>query len=119
CPDRPGSGRGGRGTAGAGHLEDAWAGRGARPPRAAGLGGRLPPGPPPARPGAVPPPGQRGWAAGYGLAAPAPGQPVTATPRFQAASLSKPVTAWGVLRLVESGPVGVGAAVIGPPATRR
>jgi CubicO group peptidase (beta-lactamase class C family) len=33
-------------------------------------------------------------------------QPVTAATRFQAASLSKPVTAWGVLRLVEQGRIG-------------
>jgi CubicO group peptidase (beta-lactamase class C family) len=33
-------------------------------------------------------------------------QPVTAASRFQAASLSKPVTAWGMLRLVEQGRVG-------------
>jgi hypothetical protein len=33
-------------------------------------------------------------------------QPVTAPTRFQATSLSKPVTAWGVLRLVEQGRTG-------------
>jgi CubicO group peptidase (beta-lactamase class C family) len=53
------------------------------------------------------------WAAGYGLADPATGQPVTATTCFQAASLSKPVTAWGVLRLVESGRIGLDEPVIG------
>jgi CubicO group peptidase (beta-lactamase class C family) len=41
------------------------------------------------------------------------GQPVTASTRFQAASLSKPVTAWGVLRLVESGRIGLDELVIG------
>jgi CubicO group peptidase (beta-lactamase class C family) len=51
--------------------------------------------------------GQVVWAAGYGLADPGTGQPVTAGTRFQAASLSKPVTAWGVLRLVESGRIGL------------
>ncbi|HEV8166497.1 MAG TPA: serine hydrolase domain-containing protein [Actinomycetota bacterium] len=57
--------------------------------------------------------GQLVWAAGYGLADLATGQPVTATTRFQAASLSKPVTAWGVLRLVESGRIGLDEPIIG------
>jgi CubicO group peptidase (beta-lactamase class C family) len=57
--------------------------------------------------------GQVVWAAGYGVADPTTGQPVTATTRFQAASLSKPVTAWGVLRLVESGRIGLDEPVIG------
>jgi CubicO group peptidase (beta-lactamase class C family) len=39
--------------------------------------------------------GQVVWAAGYGVADRTTGQPVTAATRFQAASLSKPVTAWG------------------------
>ena len=37
--------------------------------------------------------GQVAWAAGYGVADRATGLPVTAATRFQAASLSKPVTA--------------------------
>jgi CubicO group peptidase (beta-lactamase class C family) len=57
--------------------------------------------------------GQVVWAAGYGMADPATGQPVTANTRFQSASLSKPVTAWGVLRLVESGRIGLDEPVIG------
>jgi len=67
--------------------------------------------------------GQVVWAAGYGMADPATGQPVTASTRFQAASLSKPVTAWGVLRLVESGRIGLDEPIVGhlrrwrPPAS--
>jgi CubicO group peptidase (beta-lactamase class C family) len=63
------------------------------------------------------------WAAGYGVADRTTGQPVTATTRFQAASLSKPVTAWGVLRLVESGRIGLDEPIVGhlrrwrPPAS--
>ena len=63
------------------------------------------------------------WAAGYGVANRATGQPATATTRFQAASLSKPVTAWGVLRLVESGRIGLDEPIVGhllrwrPPAS--
>jgi CubicO group peptidase (beta-lactamase class C family) len=57
--------------------------------------------------------GQLVWAAGYGLADPATGQPVTATTRFQAASLSKPLTAWGVLRLVEAGWIGLDEPIVG------
>jgi CubicO group peptidase (beta-lactamase class C family) len=53
------------------------------------------------------------WVAGYGLADPATGQPVTASTRFQAASLAKPVTAWGVLRLVERGRIGLDEPIIG------
>jgi CubicO group peptidase (beta-lactamase class C family) len=63
------------------------------------------------------------WAAGYGVANRTTGQPVMATTRFQAASLSKPVTAWGVLRLVESGRIGLDEPIVGhlrrwrPPAS--
>ena len=53
------------------------------------------------------------WAAGYGVADRGTGQPVTAGTRFQAASLSKPVSAWGVLRLVESGRIGLDEPVTG------
>jgi CubicO group peptidase (beta-lactamase class C family) len=57
--------------------------------------------------------GQQVWAAGYGVADRMICQPVTAATRFQAASLSKPVTAWGVLRLVESGRIGLDEPIIG------
>jgi CubicO group peptidase (beta-lactamase class C family) len=57
--------------------------------------------------------GQVVWAAGSGVADRATGQPVTAATRFQAASLSKPVTAWGVLRLVESGRIGLDEPIVG------
>jgi CubicO group peptidase (beta-lactamase class C family) len=63
------------------------------------------------------------WAAGCGVADRTTGQPVTATTRFQAASLSKPVTAWGMLRLVESGRIGLDEPIIAhlrrwrPPAS--
>jgi CubicO group peptidase (beta-lactamase class C family) len=68
--------------------------------------------------------GQVVWAAGYGVADRTTGQPVTAATRFQAASLSKPVTAWGVLRLVEAGRIGLDEPVVGhlrrwrPPPSR-
>jgi CubicO group peptidase (beta-lactamase class C family) len=67
--------------------------------------------------------GRVAWARGYGLADPAARAPVTAATRFQAASLSKPVTAWGVLRLVEQGRIGLDEPVTGrlrrwrPPAS--
>jgi CubicO group peptidase (beta-lactamase class C family) len=57
--------------------------------------------------------GQVVWAGGYGVADPTTCWPVTATTRFQAASLSKPVTAWGVLRLVERGRVGLDEPILG------
>ena len=57
--------------------------------------------------------GQVVWAAGYGLADRTTGQPVTAATRFQAASLAKPVTAWGVLRLVEAGRIGLDEPILG------
>jgi CubicO group peptidase (beta-lactamase class C family) len=43
------------------------------------------------------------WAAGYGNRSLEPREPVTAETLFQAASISKPVTAIAVLRLVEQG----------------
>jgi CubicO group peptidase (beta-lactamase class C family) len=57
--------------------------------------------------------GQLIWAKGYGLADRVTRQPITAATRFQAASLSKPVTAWGVLRLVEQGRIGLDEPVVG------
>jgi CubicO group peptidase (beta-lactamase class C family) len=57
--------------------------------------------------------GQIAWAAGYGVADQATGEPVTPASRFQAASVSKPVTAWGVLRLVEQGRIGLDEPVGG------
>jgi CubicO group peptidase (beta-lactamase class C family) len=57
--------------------------------------------------------GQVVRAAGYGVADRTTRRPVTAATRFQAASLSKPVTAWGVLRLVESGRIGLDEPVVG------
>jgi CubicO group peptidase (beta-lactamase class C family) len=47
--------------------------------------------------------GQVAWTTGYGLADPARRVPVTAETVFQVGSISKPATAWGVLRLVDQG----------------
>lgn len=44
-------------------------------------------------------------ASGYGVANERDGVPFTADTRLNVASISKPVTAWGVLRLVESGAI--------------
>ena len=68
--------------------------------------------------------GQLAWARGFGVTGRATRPPVTAATRFQAASVSKPVTAWGVLRLVEQGRVGLDEPVVGrlgrwrPPPSR-
>jgi CubicO group peptidase (beta-lactamase class C family) len=58
-------------------------------------------------------PGRMAWAAGYGVADRTTGEPVTPATRFQAASISKPVTAWGVLRLVEQGRIDLDEPVVG------
>jgi CubicO group peptidase (beta-lactamase class C family) len=49
--------------------------------------------------------GQVAWAQGYGLADVAANTPVTPETVFQVASTSKPVAAWGVMRLVEQGKI--------------
>jgi CubicO group peptidase (beta-lactamase class C family) len=49
--------------------------------------------------------GQVAWAQGYGLADIAANTPVTPETVFQVASISKPVAAWGVMRLVEQGKI--------------
>ena len=55
--------------------------------------------------------GQLAWAGGYGQADPARQVPVTADTVFQVGSISKPVTAWGVLRLVDKGLLDLDAPV--------
>jgi CubicO group peptidase (beta-lactamase class C family) len=57
--------------------------------------------------------GRLAWVAGHRLADRTTGRPVTAATRFQAAPVSKPVTAWGVLRLVESGRISLDEPVVG------
>jgi CubicO group peptidase (beta-lactamase class C family) len=57
--------------------------------------------------------GRVAWVGGFGVADRSTGEPVTPATRFQAASLSKPVTAWGVLRLVEQGRVGLDEPAVG------
>jgi CubicO group peptidase (beta-lactamase class C family) len=47
--------------------------------------------------------GKMVWSKGYGQADAARGLPVTADTVFQMGSISKPVTAWGVMRLAEQG----------------
>jgi CubicO group peptidase (beta-lactamase class C family) len=56
--------------------------------------------------------GRVAWADGFGVADRTTGAPVTAATRFQAASVSKPVTAWGVLRLVEQDRIGLDEPVV-------
>ena len=51
------------------------------------------------------------WSKGYGLADKARGVPVTPDTVFQVASISKSVTAWGVMRLVEKGQLNLDAPV--------
>ncbi len=57
--------------------------------------------------------GRIAWAAGYGLADASDKTPVTTNTLFQAASISKPVTALGALRLVASGKVALDADING------
>jgi CubicO group peptidase (beta-lactamase class C family) len=51
------------------------------------------------------------WSSGYGQANTATGAPVTADTVFQVASISKSVSAWGVVRLVEQGRLDLDAPV--------
>jgi CubicO group peptidase (beta-lactamase class C family) len=51
--------------------------------------------------------GKPAWVQGFGLKESKKGQPVTAETVFEAASLSKPVFAYGVLKLVEGGKLGL------------
>jgi CubicO group peptidase (beta-lactamase class C family) len=55
--------------------------------------------------------GKTAWAGGYGKADPARGTPVGPDTVFQVGSISKPVTAWGVLRLVNKGLLDLDAPV--------
>jgi CubicO group peptidase (beta-lactamase class C family) len=55
--------------------------------------------------------GEMVWSNGYGHADAARGVPVTAETVFQMASISKPVTAWGVMRLAEQGRIDLDAPV--------
>jgi CubicO group peptidase (beta-lactamase class C family) len=49
--------------------------------------------------------GEPVWSSGYGLASAADGTEMTADTVFQVASISKSLTAWGVMHLVETGQV--------------
>lgn len=51
------------------------------------------------------------WAKGYGMANPAGGLFVTSETVFEAASVSKAVTAWGIMKLVEAGKLNLDAPV--------
>lgn len=51
------------------------------------------------------------WARGYGVADASTGTPVTTATRFQAASISKPVTAMAAMRLVQDGKLSLDADV--------
>jgi CubicO group peptidase (beta-lactamase class C family) len=53
--------------------------------------------------------GQVVWAKGYGMADIQQGLPVSAQTLFQAASVSKTATAWGVMKLVEDGTLALDA----------
>jgi CubicO group peptidase (beta-lactamase class C family) len=55
--------------------------------------------------------GEVTWARGYGIADPAQGVPVTPETVFDAASIAKPVTAWGIMTLVEDGLLDLDAPV--------
>ena len=47
--------------------------------------------------------GALSWAKGYGMAEPAQNLPVMPDTVFDSASVTKPVTAWGIMKLVEAG----------------
>lgn len=51
------------------------------------------------------------WAQGYGLANEEAATPMTAQTAFQVASISKSITAWGVMRLVEEGALDLDAPI--------
>jgi CubicO group peptidase (beta-lactamase class C family) len=55
--------------------------------------------------------GKTAWVGGYGQADPARGTQVSPGTVFQVGSISKPVTAWGVLRLVDKGQLDLDAPV--------
>jgi CubicO group peptidase (beta-lactamase class C family) len=55
--------------------------------------------------------GEVAWARGYGLADPAQALPVTAETVFDAASVAKPVSAWGIMALVEDGLIDLDAPI--------
>lgn len=55
--------------------------------------------------------GQIAWAKGYGATSVSSNQPVTAETVFQAASIAKPVTAYGVMRMQDKGKLDIRADI--------
>ncbi|HKL88313.1 MAG TPA: serine hydrolase domain-containing protein [Salinibacter sp.] len=55
--------------------------------------------------------GEQVWAGAYGVADRDTGRPMTVDAVFRVESISKPVTAWGVMRLVEAGRIDLDAPV--------
>lgn len=51
------------------------------------------------------------WTGFFGMAAPAAGAPMTAEALFRVESISKPVTAWGAMRLAETGRLDLDAPI--------
>jgi CubicO group peptidase (beta-lactamase class C family) len=51
------------------------------------------------------------WTGAFGMADPAAGRPMTAEALFRVESISKPVTAWGAMRLAEAGRLDLDAPI--------
>lgn len=51
------------------------------------------------------------WTGAFGMADPAAGRPMTRDALFRVESISKPVTAWGAMRLAETGRIDLDAPI--------